>query len=265
MPPQTASYLFAPATRLDRVLKAAAGAAGAVIVDLEDAVAVDTKDAARDGLADLQPPRPLLVRVNARSTPFHDDDIAAARALPWLAGVVVPKVEAGDDVAAVAAALSRPVPILAIVESARGIQRVDRIAAAGVDRLLFGTVDYLADIRATDGAAAGAYPRSRLVVASAAAGIASPVDGPTLVFDDAGIVAADAHAARAAGFGGKLCIHPAQVPVVNEAFAPTAAELAWATRVVEEEARTGEGVFTIDGKMVDVPVIAEARRLLGLA
>jgi citrate lyase subunit beta/citryl-CoA lyase len=261
-----ASYLFVPALRLDRVEKARAGAAHEVIVDLEDAIAAGDKDAARRAVAEIPAGRPVHVRVNGRGTPHHEDDlraVAAAASASAVSAVVVPKVESADDLAGAAAAVPPHVAVIALVETARGIVAADAIAAAGPARLLFGSFDYVADIGARPGPEVLAYPRSRLVVASRAAGLPAPVDGPTLATGDDDLLRVEAQAARVLGMGGKLCIHPAQLAVVHEVFGASEDELAWARNVLAAAADHGGGVFTLDGSMVDEPVLARARRLLG--
>lgn len=261
---QPRSYLFVPATRPDRVGKALASGADAVIVDLEDAVGEDRKDEARSNLGRLEvdTPVPALVRVNAEATPHHRADLEAVAAAPWVSGVVVPKAESAAGVAAVASTLGDRVEILALVESARGVAAADEIAASGVARLLLGGVDYVADIGPFAGPEALAYPRHRLAVASRVAGLPAPVDSPTLATSDVAAVEGDARAAAALGFGAKLCIHPAQVPVVNRVFSPSAEQVAWARAVLDAAEATGGDAFTLDGRLVDEPVLVRARRFL---
>lgn len=262
------SYLFVPATRLDRVEKARHGAADEVIVDLEDAVAEGDKAAARRALASIPRGRPVHVRVNASGTAHHEDDLRAVAALSVgdvtsrVSAVVVPKVESAADLAAVVAALPSSMSVIALVETARGIVAADAIAAAGATRLMFGSADYLADIGARPGSEVLAYPRSRLVVASRAAGLPAPVDGPTLATGDGDLLRAEAQTARALGMGGKLCIHPAQLAAVHEAFGPSVDEVEWARNVLAAAALHGGGAFAFEGSMVDEPVLARARRLL---
>ena len=254
------SYLFVPATRPDRILKAVAGRAGQVIVDLEDAVSADAKAEARAGLSTVTPSRSLCVRINAATTPFFDDDIAAVSRLEWLSTVVLPKVESGTDVEHLRQRLPQ-VEIVALVESARGIQAVDQIAASGPIRLMFGPVDYTTSLGAEPSADVLAYPRARLVVASAAAGIVTPIDGPSVFVDRPDELAAEARAAKAFGFGAKACIHPAQLDVVHEVFTASLAEREWARRVLDASA-TSPGAFQLDGQMVDEPVLQRARKIL---
>lgn len=258
-----ASLLFVPATRLDRVAKAQASGAHQVIIDLEDAVGIADKDTARDALAGVEVEGTCLVRINALGTPFHEADVAAVAALGWVAGVVVPKVESPDDLADVADRLPAGLAVLPLIESAAALRAVDDIAEAGPTRLLFGSADYLADLGVEAGPEVLAYPRSRLVVASAAAGLPPPIDGPSLRLDDPAGLAAEAAAVRAVGFTGKLCIHPSQVGPVNRAFAHAPDEVAWARDLVAAAEAAGDGVFVHDGTMVDAPVLRRARRILG--
>ncbi|HEY6934890.1 MAG TPA: aldolase/citrate lyase family protein, partial [Marmoricola sp.] len=162
----------------------------------------------------------------------------------------------------VAAAVHRAlgVPVLAIVETARGVLRCDELADAdGVVRLAFGALDLAADL-GTDDPGTLAQVRTQLLIASRAAGLAGPVDSVTTEVTDGEVAGRDAAAARAVGMRGKLCVHPRQVGPVSAAFAPTAEEVTWARRVLEAVADGGVGV--VDGQMVDAPVLARARRIL---
>jgi citrate lyase subunit beta / citryl-CoA lyase len=259
------SFLFVPATRPDRIPKAVASGAHAVIVDLEDAVSPRDKSGARAALSEAAVSDPALVRINAVGTEWCDDDLTAIISWPWVQGVVVPKVESDGIVRFVRARLPSNIAVVALVESARAIEDVDRIAAAPVQRLFFGAVDYTEDIDAANDDDVLAYPRSRLVAASRRHRLPPPVDTPTVVVDDLERVARDAATARRFGFGGKLCIHPSHVPLVNRAFAPSPDEVAWAGRIAEEAARSGEGVFVVDGVMIDAPLVARAERILARA
>jgi citrate lyase subunit beta / citryl-CoA lyase len=259
-----ASLLFVPASRPDRVPKAVASAAHQVIVDLEDAVAPRDKVEARRHLVALDPDRACLVRINAVGSPYHHDDLETVAALGWVSGVIVPKAHSVEQLAAVRSALRDDQALLPLVESAAGIIAVDDLAAVtGMGRLLFGSVDYLADVGVPSSPEVLAHPRSRLVVASAAAGLAPPVDGPTLELHDDDLLRREVLAAKRLGMGAKVCIHPSQVEVVNAAFAPSPEELAWARAVVDAADRDPGGVIVVDGTMVDAPVVLRARRLLG--
>lgn len=259
------SWLFVPGDRSDRFAKAAASGADMVVLDLEDAVAEGAKAAARESVTCwVGAGRTACVRINAHGTPSYDADVAALTGLAGLAAVLVPKAEDPQALVALSEALGPGTSLVALVESAVGVQRTDEVAAVpGVDRLVFGSIDLALDLGAEDGGLPLLYARSRLVVASRAAGVAAPVDGVTPSLDDAGAVEADAIAAARLGFGGKLCVHPAQVAVVNTAFSPSEQDVQYAQRVLA--AAGGGGAVRLDGQLVDRPVLERARRVLGRA
>lgn len=255
--------LFAPADRPERFARALASGADAVIVDLEDAVAPGAKAAARQGLAKalrgVQPNAAcLLLRINAKATPWHDEDLAAAAELP-IHGIVLPKAEAGGDVVAVKRALAGRLPVVALVESAAGLQAVYDIAAEA-DRLAFGSVDFSGDLGCEHSREALLMARSQIVLSSRLARLPAPLDGVTLAIKDDEATQSDARYAVSLGFGGKLLIHPAQIAPARRGFAPTESERAWARRVVDS---AGDGsAAMVDGAMVDAPVLARARAIL---
>jgi len=254
------SYLFVPGNRPERFAKALASGAHAVIVDLEDAVPPAQKEAARAALAEwLTAAQPVFVRINAAGTPWFDDD-ARLCSRPGVAGVVLPKAESAEAIDAVRSRVGERVAVLPLVETARGLWNVLVIARAGVSRLVFGSIDYQADLGMTDDELV--HARSQLVLASRVAEIDSPVDGVTTSIDDAVALHRDTLRARTLGLGAKLCIHPKQVPVVNEAFRPTEAEIEWARRVVEADAAANGAAVAVDGRMVDRPVLLKARAIL---
>jgi len=258
------SYLFVPGTRPERFEKAIASGAHAVVVDLEDAVAPADKDRARTIVAGaLDAARPLWVRINGAGTPWFDADLALC-AHPGIAGVMLPKAEDADAVATVQAAARGGASVLPLIESATGLWNARVIAEApGVLRLAFGSIDFQVDLGIADDELL-AY-RATIVLASRVAGRIAPVDGVTTSIDDVAQVRRDAERARALGFGGKLCIHPAQVAVVNAAFRPTEAEVAWAERVVAADAAAQGAAVAVDGRMVDRPVLLQARAILSEA
>lgn len=264
------SFLFVPATRPERYAKALASGADAVIIDLEDAVAPADKTAARRMLAQAWPGLPItkrgrvLVRVNASGMAWHGDDLALLATL-GVVGVVLPKAESAADLARVAAAMGPACALLPMIESVAGLDAVDALARSpGVARLAFGNLDFQADAGM---ACAPDEPeltpvRLVLVLASRRAGLAAPVDGVTAGTQDAAQLQGDALRSRRGGFGGKLCIHPSQVAGVNAAFTPSPAELDWARRVLAAFEEAGGGVFSLDGRMVDAPVLLLAQRTL---
>jgi len=260
------SYLFVPGNRPDRFDKAVASAADAIIVDLEDAVPPADKPSARAALADwLTPSSRVLVRVNGADTEWFADDVALC-AHPGVAGVVVPKAESEDHLAYVASHVASHAMLLPLIESAKGLANGAAVAAAPrVLRILFGSIDFQLDLRMSVAEAELLFFRLQLVLLSRAAGIAAPVDGVTVEIDDAAVLRDAAAQARRLGFGGKLCIHPAQTAIVNDAFSPTADEIAWARRIVAAADAAGGAATAVDGRMVDKPVILRAQTILANA
>lgn len=264
------SFLFVPATRPERYAKALASGADAVIIDLEDAVAPADKMAARQMLAHAWPGLPaaqrgrVLVRLNASGTAWHGDDLALLGTL-GVVGVVLPKAESAVDLARVAAAMGPACALVPLIESVAGLDAADALARSPqVLRLAFGNLDFQADA----GMACGpdepelTAVRLALVLSSRRAGLAAPVDGVTAAMQDAAQLQCDALRSRRGGFGGKLCIHPSQVAGVNAAFTPNPAETDWARRVLAAFEVAGGSVFSLDGRMVDAPVLLLAQRTL---
>ncbi|KOV71160.1 citrate lyase subunit beta [Streptomyces sp. MMG1121] len=247
--------------------KALTAGADVVVIDLEDAVAPDRKEYARAATADLlsEPrPVPVQVRVNALDSPWAAEDLATLTACPGPAGLRLPKVSSPDEIGRVAAAT--PLPLYALLETALGIEHAYAIATA--HPALRGIALGEADLRADLGVRADAgldWPRSRVIVAARAAGLAPP---PQSVHPDirdlAGLAASCAHG-RALGFLGRAAIHPRQLPVIEQAYLPTPAEIEHAETVLKA-ATTQEGAQALpDGRFVDAAVVATARRTLSLA
>jgi citrate lyase subunit beta/citryl-CoA lyase len=266
---QARSFLFVPGNRPERFAKALASGADAVIIDLEDAVPLDAKDTARSVLLsawtdlDAAERARLLVRVNPAGTPWHEADLAAVASLTGLGALMLPKAENAQQVEQ--AFRTSSALVLPLIESAEGVGQMDAIArAAGTLRLGLGHIDLQADlgVRCGPDEAELAPVRLAMVVASRRAGLPAPVDGVTTATQDAEVLAVDAQRSRRFGFGAKLCIHPAQVAGVHQALAPTQAECDWARRVLAAEVAAGGGAFSVDGKMVDPPVLLLARSLL---
>ena len=255
-----ALFLFVPADRPERWTKAFASGADAVILDLEDAVVASAKPGARRALREgsdvlAASPCPVLVRVNARSGEDHLLDIDAIRGL-GLAAVMLPKAETAADVEATSAATGRPV--VALIESARGLAAARTIAAA-CSRIAFGSIDFAADMGSAHTRAALASARSELVLASRLAGRAAPIDGVTTSIKDPDLIRADAAHACELGFSGKLLIHPAQIAPALDGFRPSEDDVAWAERVLAT--RGGVGAAAVDGAMVDAPVFLRAEQI----
>lgn len=251
--------LFVPANRPERFEKAAQSGADAVIIDLEDAVAADAKHQARAALKAGFAHMPILVRINGVGTAWHADDLAAVAKLPF-SGVVVPKSELSSDLPDIAKILS--IPVLALIETVRGLTQARDIAALpGVARLVFGSVDFCADLGCAHDRNALLAARSEIIMASRLAGRPAPIDGITTAVDDADLVASDARYALDLGFGGKLAIHPRQIAAITSGFRPQAAEIEWAEKVLA----SGAGAAAVDGAMVDEPVRIRARTILARA
>lgn len=258
--------LFVPATRPERIPKALATGADAVIVDLEDAVAENLKAEARDNLdafLEANPDARVLVRINAPGHEQQTRDIALCARHAGVVGVLLPKVESA---AQVARATGCGKPVWPIIESAQGLIALAEIAAAkGVERLSFGALDLGLDLGLASGTAGAErildQARYALLLQSRLANLAPPLDSVFPDIKNLHGLAQMVTDARDMGFGGLLCIHPSQVAVVHETLMPSADELAWAERVLTAGA-SGDGVFVVDGQMVDAPVLGRARRLL---
>lgn len=272
LPPGPA-LLFCPADRPERYAKAL-DRADAVILDLEDAVAPENRDGAREALraaaAELDPGR-YIVRLNAVDTEDFEADAAAARAM-GASVVMLAKTESAGDVARAAEASGASV--LALVETPLGVVAAAEIA--GEERcagMMWGAEDLVAAMggatsrfqagEAALGRTVGGYrdvprhARSAVALAAAAHGRFA-VDSVHLDIGDTDGLRAEAVDAVALGYAATACIHPSQVAAIREAYAPAAEEVAWARKVLEAAAAHG-GVFALDGRMVDGPVIAQAR------
>jgi len=262
------SWLFVPATRPDRFARAAASGADRVIVDLEDAVAPEEKVDARRGLMTATIPRqvPVYVRVNSALTPWFEEDLGVARTLA-IRGVLLPKADSAAHIERALAAIAPEHVVVPIIETAAGLWNVLDVARCPrVERLVFGALDFTLDTGIQDADGAFDAVRSRIVVASKVAGIAPPVDLVTLAIDDQDLLRRHAGRSRSFGFGGKLCIHPKQIPITNDAFRPSDQEVAWARAILDELAtRPGDAVFSHNGELVDRPVIERAKQVIETA
>jgi citrate lyase subunit beta/citryl-CoA lyase len=261
--PVARSYLFVPATRIERVPKALAAGADAVIVDLEDAVAPADKRAARDTLAGGFPDaRSVLVRVNGPDTEWFEDDLKMCAELRPL-GVVMSKAETADQLRNVGSRLHAGAILLPLVETARGYANIAaQCGVPAVQRLMFGSIDFQLDLGIVGDREELLYFRSGIVLASRLAEVQPPIDGVTVDIENIARVRDDTLYARRLGFGGKLCIHPKQIAPVNQCFRPTAEETAWAQRVVDAAGAAQGGAVQVDGKMVDRPVLLKAQEIL---
>ena len=275
------SFLFAPGNHARRVEKALTLPADAVILDLEDAVAVSEKPATRDLVVKAfgQPRHGrLYVRVNAYSTEWCHADIVSI-VWPGLDGIILPKVETPDQLRSVdwlLAALERErglpaggIDLVPILETALGLSNVLAIAGSGsrTKRLAFGAGDYTLDLGMVwSRDETELLPaRSAVVMASRAAGIEPPLDTVWADLRDAEGFSRSAGHAAALGFQGKMCIHPDQIAVTNAAFSPSEQQLSWAKRVVaafaDAEAR-GLASIQLDGQFIDYPIVQRARQVV---
>ncbi|WP_238006604.1 CoA ester lyase [Dactylosporangium sp. AC04546] len=279
------SYLYVPGDAPDKLAKSLARGADAVIADLEDAVPAAGRSAARASVRSWLSALPatdrpaVWVRINPGEAGLED---ARAVAVPGLAGVCVAKAETAGELTALAAVLATaeeasglPVGGIAVVpllESAAAVLNAVELARAPrVARLQLGEADLRADLGVTLGPdERELLPiRSHVVVASAAAGIGPPVAPVSTDYRDLDALRSSTEALRRLGFVGRACIHPAQLPVVNEVFTPSPERLAEAADLVrryDAAVASGAGVLVgADGRMVDAAVVRAARRLLSLA
>jgi len=261
------SLLFAPGDDRHKLENALASGADGLIADLEDAVAEDRKGSARQLVVEVLQaatgPSVRMVRINQPGSELAAADLVALADLA-LEAIVVPKATPEG-----LATLGRHGPaIVAIVETAAGLARVGEIAAAPrVAALALGAVDLSVELGLEprgDGQEL-LYARSLIVLESAVAGLRSPFDIVHLDTADEESLESEACLARSLGFRGKLCIHPAQVAIVNRVFTPSEKEVERASQLVrayEKSVRNGVGTFAFNGEMVDRPVVERARRLL---
>ncbi|HTW51882.1 MAG TPA: CoA ester lyase [Stellaceae bacterium] len=275
------SFLFAPGNHPRRVEKALTLDADAVILDLEDAVAIAEKPATRDAIvaAYAQPRTGLLyVRVNAADTEFcHGDFTAIVQA--GFDGIILPKVESAATIQTIDWLLGnlereRALPVggidlIPIIETAKGLRDIDAILGAGtrVKHCAFGAGDFTLDVnmRWTRDEGELAYARARVVTASRAAGIEAPLDTVWVDLQDEKGLEASTRQVLTLGFQGKMCIHPNQIGVVNRVFTPTNAEIDFAERVVAAFAQAeneGSAAIQLDGKFIDYPIVYRAQRTL---
>jgi citrate lyase subunit beta/citryl-CoA lyase len=231
------------------------------VLDLEDGVRPDAKDEAREHVRRWRAGGGTgVVRINSASSRWHQRDLETLS--DRACAVMLPKAADADEIDEVLTHLPTGSCVIPIVESAAAVLDARSLAAThGVVRLAFGNGDLAAEL-GVDLADqfALAHARGAVVLASAAAGIAPPLDGVTIDLTDQRVVFEDARHAVSLGFTGKLCIHPQQVAAVHAAFAPSGEEVGWAQRIVD--AAGDGGVAAVDGEMVDKPVLERARRVL---
>jgi len=277
------SLLFTPGNHPRKVEKVFAAGADVAILDLEDAVAVSEKEAARATVVEaLKAPRQCqgFVRVNALDTEFCEADIAAVTG-PWLDGIMLPKVESVAGLLAADKMLERAereqglepggIDLLPIIETAKGLAAVSDIADSGsrVRRLSFGAVDFAKDMgmQLTEDEWELTPARSAIVLASRVARLAAPLDSVWVHFRDQDGLAKSCERVRVMGYQGKMAIHPDQIAPINDAFTPGEEEIAHAEKIIaafEEAEAAGSASIVVDGFFVDYPVVDQARRTLEL-
>lgn len=263
------SWLFTPGSRPDRFAKAAATSADALILDLEDAVAEDGKEAARAHVVAFLDSRPAIgqqiaVRINPLRRAVGLADLATlARLARGPDIILIPKAEEPGDMALVADMLADAgsgAGLVALVESARGVAHAAAIAGATprLCALMFGAADYAADMGQQVDRFRPDFARASVANAAAAGGIGA-IDSPCFVIDRADLLDAECVAARGFGFHAKAAIHPAQLAAIGQHFAPTTAEQEQARRIL---AAAPDGVGVLDGRMIDIAMLRWARRMV---
>ncbi|GAA0198337.1 CoA ester lyase [Halobacterium noricense] len=250
-----------------------------IVFDLEDAVAPERKGEAREAVRDVltdpsfAPDCEVCVRVNPTGVTADDDLRGIAAGTDALDSVMLPKTGSADDVETLARLLSEhdcEVPILALVETARGVLNATEIGAEpATDALVFGAEDLSADIGATrtDEGTEVLYAREHVVLAASATGV-DAIDTVYTDFGDTDGLGEETEFAIQLGYDGKMAIHPAQVSPINDAFTPDPERVKWAKTVLSAKSEAdadGRGVFRVDGEMIDAPLIAQAERILAYA
>lgn len=275
------SVLFTPGDRLEMLRNAPESGADVVVYDLEDAIAPAHKAEARETVAEVlcdpsfDPDCELCVRVN----PIGDGAATDVEALfgdtdtVGLDSVMLPKVTGPADVERLQEHIGTyggNVPVLALVENASSVLLAADIAAVSwTDALVFGAEDFAVDIGATrtESGEEVAHARGEIVFAAGAHDV-DAIDAVVTDLDDSSVLREDAAFANQIGFDGKLAIHPAQVDTINDAFSPSADELAWAESILEASQTIDldiQGVFEVDGEMVDKPLLEQARTIVARA
>ena len=262
------TWLFVPATRIDRVKKAFASGTDAVIVDLEDAVAKANKVQARKDLQvyyNSQAYQPIWVRINKAGSEEFFKDVVLCQQMPNLAGVLLAKAEQASDIEN--AHNMTGLPVIALIETALGLYQIDSMAkSAGLLAFSYGFLDLCNDLQVHVGTAAADVIanqiRYQLLLTSKVHQLLAPIDTVYTDFNDGKGLGQRVQLWSQMGMSGMLCIHPKQVATVKQSLQPTDADIEFARRVIEEYERSGQAIFKIDGEMVDAPVIERCRQLL---
>jgi len=268
----SSTFLFVPGTRPDRFIKALESGADGIIIDLEDAVAEEDKQTARDAIRSAWPTfsaeqkKRLIIRSNAPGSHFYAADLILVRELD-VACLLIPKSESLDQMNGAALILPNTA-IIPMIETALGLHKINDIAnSEQILRLALGNLDLQADLGMVCDSQETELQNARfqIVLASRLAQISPPIDGVTPSTDDIERITDDAERSKRMGFGGKLCIHPKQVSIVKDAFMPSSAEIAWAHRVITANEASNGSAVKLDGRMIDRPVVLLAQRTLARA
>ena len=269
------SYLYAPGNDPRKIEKALASEADAVVLDLEDAVAPNRKEEARESVSEVlrsRPSKPVFVRVNAPGSALAEEDIGAISG-PHLSGLRLPKTESAEAVRGVAERLETlgcEAGIQCLIESALGLELAPEISRSHerVVGISLGEADLAADLGVRDEAGL-LYARSRVVATARAAGLPGPVQSVYTNVRNTDGLRQSTEVGKNLGFVGRSAIHPAQIPAINEVFTPTEEEVAEAEGLLarlEESAGKGTGAFVLEeGRFVDKAVVESARLTLALA
>lgn len=275
MRPLRRSMLFVPGSEPRRLEKALSVPADSLIFDLEDAVAPEQKTKARalvvDALQSIDSQTEIVVRINPEGSPWFNEDLAAISAA-GVDSIMLPKAEQAAAVAALAKQLPAGMQLIPLIESAQGVLNAAAIAACGnnIGALCFGHADYCLDLGLANNDSLQTivlHARCQTVLAAKAAQV-SPIDNVCLAIKDADLLSQDISTGLQLGMEGKLCIHPLQVEAANRLYTPSEEQISWAQTVVTAAADAeaqGKGVFALNNKMIDAPVIQAQQQVLNRA
>ncbi|WP_226647639.1 HpcH/HpaI aldolase/citrate lyase family protein [Microbulbifer variabilis] len=268
------SILFVPATRPDRFQKAIASGADMACMDLEDAVAPELKETARQNIVNFFPPSGALsvlraLRINQLTSELGlRDMLLLLEQVSKPDIVLLPKVESAEEIAwfnNLTASVEQSIGILPLIETAKGLQNSMEIASSkNVLAVAFGSADFSAEMGADMGWESLLYARGRILQAAANANI-DAIDGPHLDIEDTAGLLHEVQRVAALGFSGKIALHPSQIAPIHRGFTPTEEALQRARKIVQAFKENPSGVVVVDGRMVDLPVVERAQKLVSLA
>lgn len=269
------SLLFTPGTKKDRLLKSIDSGADALLWDLEDAVHPDEKEYARKVIAEAldelgeKPAKPIFLRVNQVDTEWYSEDAALAQH-EYVTGIMLPKTESADQAEETWKRMGSEGELIVLIETADGIVWLEEIFSnAHISGVAFGAIDYAVDLdlTLTETGLEVLYARSRIITHAKAAGIPGVYDTVFPDVHNTESLQKRAASTRALGFNGQMAIHPKQLETIHDAYSPSQDQIDWAIKVLghaDNEAK-GAGVFMLDGKMVDRPVIDKAKQVYATA